>query len=63
MSYYTFYDNACRPCYVREPSLEPPDCWGGRPTREPQEEEYDRAENEMNGIFNRRGAHGSKDTC
>lgn len=45
-----------------ERALEPPDCWDEEPG-EPKEEEYDRAEDEMNGIFNRRGTHGSKDTC
>lgn len=51
MSYYTFYDNACRPYYVQEPPLEPPDRCADEPG-EPEEEEYDRAEDEMNGRFN-----------
>lgn len=35
-----------------EPSLEPPDCFG-KSKGEPEEPEYDRAENELNWIFNR----------
>lgn len=46
MGYYTFYDNACRPYYVQEPPLEPPDCW--RKKAEKPEEEYDRWEEEEN---------------
>lgn len=33
--------------------LEPPDCWG-EDVPDPDKHEYDRAEDEMNGIFNRR---------
>lgn len=33
MSYYTFYDNACRPYYIQEPSVEPPD------VNEPEEDQ------------------------
>ena len=36
----------------RERPLEPPDCWAEE-EHEPYEEEYDRAEDEMNGKFNR----------
>lgn len=35
-----------------EPPLEPPDCWRDE-FGEPEEQEYDRAEDELNGIFNR----------
>lgn len=49
MGYYTFYDNACRPYYVQESPLEPPDCWGP----EESEEEYDREEDEPVGEFDR----------
>lgn len=35
-----------------EPSLELPDCWRDV-LGEPEEPEYDRAEDELNGIFNR----------
>ena len=52
MSFYTFYDNACRTYCVRVQTLEPPDCWREAPG-ETEEEEYDREEDEMNGIFNR----------
>lgn len=52
MNYYTFYDNACRLYYAQEPPLEPPDCWG-EDAPEPDDPEYDRAEDEMNDIFNR----------
>ncbi len=52
MSFYTFYDNACRAYYVPEPPLEPPDCWQDD-LGETEEEEYGRGEDEMNGIFNR----------
>lgn len=37
--------------YVPERPLEPPDCWREE-LSEPCEMEYDRAENELNGIFN-----------
>lgn len=35
-----------------EQPTEPPDCWG-EDAPEPDEPEYDRAEDEMNGIINR----------
>lgn len=54
MSFYTFYDNACRAYYIPEPPVEPPDCWQEDPG-ETEEEGYDRGEDEMNGIFNRYG--------
>lgn len=53
MGYYTFYDNTCRPYSVQEPPLEPLDCWGEGSGRA-DEEEYDRGEDEANGVFNRR---------
>lgn len=37
---------------IQEPILEPPDCWRDA-LGEPEEPEYDRAEDELNGIFNR----------
>lgn len=50
MSYY--YNEACQRFRLPDRPLEPPDCWGEEPA-EPYEEEYDRAEDEMNGIYNR----------
>ena len=50
MSYY--YNTAGQRFFLPEQSLEPSDCWGEEPA-EPYEEEYDRVEDEMNGIFNR----------
>lgn len=52
MGFYTFQDNSGRFYQVHEPPLEPPDCWWEDPG-ETEEEEYDRGEDEMNGIFNR----------
>ena len=52
MSFYTFYDNAGRLYQVREPPLEPSDCWQEE-SGEPEEEEYDQAEDEISGRFNR----------
>lgn len=49
MMYY--YNTAGQRFALPERPLEPPDCWGEEPD-EP-EAEYDRAEDEMNGIFNR----------
>lgn len=46
MAYY--YNQTGYRGELREQSLEPPDCWGKEPA-EPYEEEYDRAEDEMNG--------------
>ena len=37
-----------------EPALEPPDSWPFSSMPEPYEEEYDRGEDELSGIFNRR---------
>lgn len=51
MSYYC--NTAGRRFALPERHLEPPDCWTEERS-EPAEEEYDRAEDEMNGIFNRR---------
>ena len=50
MSYYC--NGAGQRFQLREQPLEPADCWGEE-SAEPYEEEYDRAEEEMNGIFNR----------
>lgn len=50
MSYY--YNAACQMFELPEPPLEPPDCWWEYDP-ELDEEEYDRAEDEMNGVFNR----------
>lgn len=50
MSWY--YNAAGQRFDLPERPLDPPDCWGEEPG-EPEEEEYDRAEDEMNGIFNR----------
>ena len=52
MGFYTFQDNSGRFYQVHVPTLEPPDCWWEAPG-ETEEEEYDREEDEMNGIFNR----------
>lgn len=51
MSYY--YTNAAgqRFPWPERPS-DPPDCWD-EVLEEPEEEEYDRVEDEVNGIFNR----------
>ena len=46
MAYY--YNQAGYRGPLPERALEPPDCWGEEPA-EPYEEEYDRAEDEMNG--------------
>lgn len=49
MNYY----NAAARCFdLPERPLEPPDCWEEE-LAEFYEEEYDRGEDEMNGIFNR----------
>lgn len=49
-----FYGNADGHLFpLPERPMEPPDCWG-EDTPEPDEPEYDRTEDEMNGIFNRR---------
>lgn len=61
MSYYALHDSALRPYYVQEPPMEPPDCWSDE-LPGPDAPEYDRAEDEISGIFNRRVAHGSKNT-
>lgn len=50
MSRYTNMAGHTFPLYDRP--LEPPDCWLEE-RGEPEEVEYDRAEDEMNGIFNR----------
>lgn len=50
MAYY--YNAAGRRFILPEQVLEPPDCCGEYEP-EPYEDEYDRAEDEMNGIFNR----------
>lgn len=50
MSYY--YNTAGQRFDLLERPLEPPDCWTEERS-EPAEEEYDRAEDEMDGIFNR----------
>lgn len=50
----TVYSNMAGQSFeLPEQPLEPPDCWR-EDTPEPDEPEYDRAEDEMNGIFNRR---------
>lgn len=50
MSYY--YNTAGYRLILPERPLEPPDCWADE--EQEDEEEYDRAEDEMNGKFNRR---------
>lgn len=50
MAYY--YNMAGQRFTLPEQPLEPPDCWG-EDASEPDDPEYDRAEDEMNGIFNR----------
>lgn len=59
MAYY--YNAAGQRFALPERPLEPPDCWG-EDAPDPDDPEYDRAEDEMNGIFNRRRTHGSKET-
>lgn len=51
MSYYT--NGIGRIYWMPEPPLEPPDCLLDGGTQRTCEEEYDRAEDELNGIFNR----------
>lgn len=49
----SLYRNMAGQSFVlQEQPLEPPDCWG-EDAPEPDEPEYDRVEDEMNGIFNR----------
>lgn len=50
MAYY--YNTAGQRFTLPERPLEPPDCWL-EDAPEPDDPEYDRAEDEMNGIFNR----------
>lgn len=52
MKPYTYYNAAGQCFHLFERPLEPPDCWVEEPA-EPYEEEYDRSEDELNGIFNR----------
>lgn len=47
-----YYNTAGQRFPLPERNLEPPDCWREEPS-EPYEEEYDRAEDEINGRFNR----------
>ncbi len=49
MSYYQ--NGAGQRFDLPEQPLEPPDCWHEE-SGEPEEDEYDRAEDETNGIFN-----------
>lgn len=49
MSWYQY-----RGEWIPERPLEPPDCWG-EDAPDPDEPEYDRAEDEPEGIHNRRG--------
>lgn len=56
MSWYQY-----RGEWIPERPLEPPDCWMEERS-EPAEEEYDRADDEMDGIFNRRERYGCKNT-
>lgn len=51
MSYY--YNTAGQRFALQEHPLEPPDCWR-EDAPEPDGPEYDRVEDEINGIFNRR---------
>lgn len=46
MSWYQYHGE-----WIPERPLEPPDCWR-EDAPEPDEPEYDRVEDEMNGIFN-----------
>lgn len=50
MGYY--YNAAGQRFILPERALEPPDCWEEYEP-EPYEDEYDRAEDETNGKFNR----------
>lgn len=52
MSYY--YNTAGQRFALPERPLEPPDCWGEN-VPEPDDPEYDRSEDELEGIHNRRG--------
>ncbi len=60
MGYFWYYNGAEQKLLAREPPLEPRDCWGEE-RGERLEKEYDRAEDEMEGI-RRRKDYGSQKT-